>query len=76
MGRATSKKARPLPGPMMTAEELADHLGMARQTIYDWVYYRKVPFYRFGRKGAAVRFDAQEVTAWLLEKRVAPLTEV
>jgi excisionase family DNA binding protein len=45
---------------MMTARELAEHLGVKPGTVLDWYEAKKIPGYKWSR---AVRFDLDEVLA-------------
>ena len=45
---------------MITANEIAERLGIQTQTVYLWVRQKRIPFYRVGR---LIKFDEQEVLA-------------
>lgn len=45
---------------LLTARQLAAHLGVKPGTVLDWWEDDKIPGYRFGR---AVRFDLDEILA-------------
>lgn len=45
---------------LISANEIADRLGIQCQTVYLWVRQRRIPFYRVGR---LVKFDELEVLA-------------
>jgi excisionase family DNA binding protein len=51
------------PDRLMSIEQLRDHLPEhpARQTIYQWVNERRIPFVKYGRK---LYFRASDVDAW------------
>jgi excisionase family DNA binding protein len=48
---------------LMTVEDLAEALQVSVSTIYAWRYHGQGP--RGLRVGGAVRFDPDEVAAWL-----------
>ena len=39
-------------------DELSQRLSIAKGTLYNWVYLRRIPFVKVGR---ALRFDVDEV---------------
>ena len=45
---------------LISANEIADSLGIQCQTVYLWVRQKRIPFYRVGR---LVKFDEAEVMA-------------
>lgn len=45
---------------LISANEIAERLGIQCQTVYLWVRQRRIPFYRVGR---LVKFDELEVLA-------------
>ena len=45
---------------LITANDLAERLGVRSQTVYLWVRQRRIPFYRVGR---LIKFDELEVLA-------------
>jgi len=49
--------------------ELADMLGVPRGTLYAWVSRKQIPHYKVG--GSLVRFDIDEVVAWIQARYVA-----
>lgn len=51
----------------MTVEEVAQYLGFSKQTIYDKVHDRQIPFHKIGLK--AVRFKKVEIDVWVGEQR-------
>lgn len=46
------------PATLIDIKELSRRLGVAKGTLYNWVYLRRIPFVKAGR---CVRFDYQEV---------------
>lgn len=45
---------------LITANQIAERLGIQTQTVYLWVRQKRIPFYRVGR---LTKFDEQEVLA-------------
>lgn len=54
---------RNLVGP----KELAQYLDLSINTVYAWVYMRKIPFFKIGR---LVKFDLREIDNWTASKKV------
>jgi excisionase family DNA binding protein len=52
-----------MPSDLMSVQDLAEYLGVARQTIYQWRYQGFGP--DSVRVGGAVRYRRAEVDAWL-----------
>lgn len=57
--------------PLISMAELADRLGIATQTLYDWRKHGKGP--KGYRLGGRVQFRWSEVEAWLQDQREEPL---
>jgi len=53
----------------MNIEELADYLGLRKQTIYNWLYQKKISGFKVG---GAWRFDKKEIDLWLKSRKVEP----
>ncbi|MDB4349732.1 helix-turn-helix domain-containing protein [Omnitrophica bacterium] len=51
-------------------KDLANYLGIKVATVYDWVYRRKLPYYKMGR---LVRFDRGEIDKAIQSRRVEEL---
>jgi excisionase family DNA binding protein len=51
---------------LISIDELATNLGIAKETIYQWTSIKVIPFYKIGR---LVRFDEQEIDKWLTERK-------
>jgi excisionase family DNA binding protein len=58
---------------MVGYSEAATCLGVPVGTIYAWVARRQIPHHRLGPR--LVRFDRDELEAWLERKRVQEQTE-
>ncbi|MCM8800257.1 MAG: helix-turn-helix domain-containing protein [Candidatus Omnitrophica bacterium] len=57
---------------LMNIEELADYLRLKKQTIYNWLYQKKISGFKVG---GVWRFDKKEIDAWLKERRLTPEQE-
>jgi excisionase family DNA binding protein len=57
-------------GPLITAKDLAMHLGMSVGTIYRLAQDGRIPSYHAGQKLHGIRFDVEEVRA-ALRRRIA-----
>jgi len=53
--------------PLLSAEQLAQALGMTRRWVYVQVEENDLPAYRLGR---ALAFELSAVRAWLEQRRV------
>lgn len=54
---------------LMNIDELANYLRLRKQTIYNWLYQKKIAGFKVG---GVWRFDKREVDAWLRSHRLAP----
>ena len=48
-------------------EEIAEYLDVSINTIYSWVWLKKIPHVKMGK---LVKFDLQEIETWLKEKKI------
>ncbi|WP_082317951.1 methylation-associated defense system helix-turn-helix domain-containing protein MAD1 [Leptospirillum ferriphilum] len=46
----------------LSVDEIADHLGIKRDTVYKWTNERQMPGHKIGRLW---KFDRKEVDAWV-----------
>jgi excisionase family DNA binding protein len=53
----------------LSVQELSEALGISEETVYSWTSQKRIPFIKVGR---CVRFDQDEVKAWLDKNRVMP----
>jgi len=47
---------------LMSVEELAQYLGLRKQTIYNWLHQRKISGLKIGK---VWRFDRKYIDEWL-----------
>ena len=55
------KKKKPR---LMSVDELADYLGLRKQTIYNWLHNNKISGIKIGK---VWRFDRKYIDGWLKE---------
>ena len=60
---------------ILTVDELAQYMNIARQTIYGWINQKKIPYHKHptGRK---VYFVQTEIDEWLTSNRRATTAEI
>ncbi len=61
---------RPRRRPLLDYNAAAQLLGIPRGTLYAWVSGGRIPHIRFS--GRMVRFDPDEIEAWIDAQRVGP----
>lgn len=47
---------------LLTVDELAEYLGLKKQTIYNWLHKNKIQGIKIGK---VWRFDKEEIDNWL-----------
>lgn len=52
----------------LNPKELSEYLGLKPDTIYSWIWQRKIPYFKIG--GRLVKFDLREIEEWLKEQHV------
>ena len=52
----------PKHSPWLSVEEAARHLGVSKDTVYNWINLRNMPAHRVGRLW---KFQAEEIDAWI-----------
>ena len=57
---------------LMTVKEAAVYLAVPVATLYTRVFYRQIPFLRFGR---SIRFDRKDLDTVIEESKVHPNIE-
>ena len=55
--------------PWLSAEEIAAHLGITKDTVYDWIADKALPAHRVGRLW---KFQASEIDEWVRCGGAAP----
>ncbi len=58
---------------MLNIHELSKELGLSESGIYQMVSQRELPFVKIGR---SVRFDLEDIKAWLEEKKTLSVKDV
>ena len=48
--------------PWLSAEEIAAHLGITKDTVYDWIAGKRMPAHRVGRLW---KFQVSEIDEWV-----------
>ena len=66
-GRTTRVSEVALPPRLLDIEEVAEHLGVTVRHVRRLVAERRIPLLRWGH---LLRFDPEELAAWLEEARV------
>lgn len=51
-----------------SVEDIANHLGIKKDTVYKWVKFRGMPFNKVGR---LLKFQVKEVDKWIKEGKAA-----
>lgn len=51
-----------MPEPWVSVDDVASHLGVAKDTVYRWIERKKLPAHRVGRLW---KFKLDEVDAWI-----------
>lgn len=47
---------------LMSLDELADYLGLGKQTLYNWLHQKKISGIKIGK---VWRFERKEIEQWL-----------
>lgn len=50
----------------ISPQELSQFLDMKPDTIYSWIWQRKIPYFKIGSR---VKFDLKEIDVWLKAKK-------
>jgi len=51
----------------LSTKELSEYINISVNTIYSWVWQKRIPHIKFGR---LVRFDLKAIDEWAGEKNV------
>ena len=60
---------------ILTMDELSTYLSTAKQTIYGWVHYKKIPYHK-QPSGRKTYFLKEEIDQWLTTNRTATTAEI
>ena len=52
----------------LSVDEIAEHLGIKRDTVYKWVAHKNMPAHKVGR---LLKFQIKEVDEWVREGKAA-----
>ena len=61
---ANLKGLEPMAEPWVSVEEVAKHLGVAKDSVYRWIERKRLPAHRMGRLW---KFKVSEVDEWVLQ---------
>lgn len=59
--------------PWLSADEVAIHLGVAKDTVYAWIAERDLPAHKIGRLW---KFQAEEIDQWVRRGGANSTTEM
>lgn len=57
---------------LLTKEDVLEMLGIKESTLYCWVYRKKIPYIKLGKR--CLRFRENDILQWLTSKEVHPRT--
>ena len=58
---------------LLSVKEISGHLKVKESTLYSWVSQSKIPFVKLN---GLLRFDTDEIEAWVKENKVSRLETV
>ncbi len=61
-----------MPGRWLSVEEIAEYLGVSKDTVYEWISKRELPAHRVGRFW---KLKADEVDSWVRTGKAAEVDE-
>lgn len=64
MGRDTEK--------WVSLEEIAEHMGLSKDTIRNYIKKQQIPYYRIGKQ---YKFKISEIDAWIESGKSASIAE-
>ena len=70
---ATNKGASEVEPFVLNIEEVAERLGVTRQTIYTWTRKRIIPYYKVGKK---ICFNKDDIMEYLKNYRAKSINEI
>lgn len=51
-----------MPEPWLSADDIAVHLGITKDTVYSWIAYKGMPAHKIGRLW---KFQTSEIDDWV-----------
>ncbi len=57
-----------MPEKWVTVQDIADHLGIKKDTVYKWIKTKNMPHHKIGR---LVKFQISEIDQWVKEGKAA-----
>lgn len=58
-----------MPEPWVSVDEVANHLGVAKDSVYRWIEQKGLPAHRVGRRW---KFNLSEIDAWVHANGAGP----
>lgn len=55
---------------LLTKEQVMEMLGIAKSTLYCWVWQRKIPHIKVGNR--CLRFRERDILEWIASKAIRP----
>ena len=56
----------------VSLEEIADHMGISKDTIRNYIKKEQIPYYRIGKQ---YKFKISEIDAWIESSKSAEIAE-
>jgi len=53
---------------LLNINETAEYMGLSKNTLYSWVWQRRIPFVKCGR---LTKFDIRDIDKWIEAKKVS-----
>lgn len=53
-------------------EEIAEHMGLSKDTIRNYIKKKQIPYYRIGKQ---YKFKISEIDAWIVSGKSASIAE-
>jgi excisionase family DNA binding protein len=61
-----------VPEPWLSADDIATHLGVSKDTVYAWIAEKRMPAHKLGRLW---KFQTSEVDEWVRSSGAGALSE-
>ncbi|MFA5858406.1 MAG: helix-turn-helix domain-containing protein [Elusimicrobiota bacterium] len=52
---------------LLSITEVSEYLGLSKNTIYSWIWQRKIPYVKCGR---LVKFDKKDIDQWIERHKI------